>query len=410
VTSVPRPRRRAAGLLGGAAVLFFLGSNVQAGWLFVLAAFLFGTAIAGWILPALMVSRIEIDRSAPAEAFQGRATDVELVVRDASHGLRLGVVVEDAHLAPTASYVSSLKPGDHVNVRTERVPVRRGLQGPTRVTVSSSGPFGVAVARRELYPTGETLVLPRVTPLGALPFVHASDTHERSIHPYPRMGQGPEFMGVREHRPGDGIRHVHWPSTARHGTLIVREFEEETTRRLALIIDTSNDLGVEWTPLDRCCSAAASIAMAALATGHGARLVAARDGLPDVLRRADAHAILDWLARVPPAGGLPFHELLETLGEELRGVQTAVLTFPTWRTNRADVVPAAAARLFGAVRAVVAVVVEIDPGSAPRGSGMAPTETADLIAGLEASGVVVYRWTPGQPDVSLALTLRVGAP
>ena len=37
-----RLRRRAIGLLVGAGVLFFLGTNVQAGWLFVLAAMLLG--------------------------------------------------------------------------------------------------------------------------------------------------------------------------------------------------------------------------------------------------------------------------------------------------------------------------------------------------------------------------------
>jgi uncharacterized protein (DUF58 family) len=275
--------------------------------------------------------------------------------------------------------------------------------------VSSSGPFGVALARRRIRVAGETLIFPAVTPLGSLPFVHAADTHERSVHPYPRMGQGPEFLGVREYRPGDGMRHVHWPSTARHGSLIVREFEEETTRRLALIVDTSNDLGTEWTPLDRCCSAAASIAMAALTEGHGARLIAARDGATDILARADERELLDWLARLRPGGGLRLHELLDTLEEELRGAQTAVLAFPTWRSNSADGVADAAARLFGLVRSVVAVIVEIDPDSAPKGSVLPTSAVDDLVAGLGSVGAETYRWTPGQDDVAQVLRLEAGA-
>jgi uncharacterized protein (DUF58 family) len=389
-------------------VLFFLGANVQAGWLYVLAAFLLGTLIAGLLLPALMVRRIDVSRSAPAETFQGQAAAVDLTVRDASFGVRLGVVVEDPHLAPTLSYVPALKPGDRVEIRTERTPARRGSQGPTDIVVSSSGPFGVAVARRRIRVEGETLVFPAVTPLGSLPFVHATDTHERSIHPYARMGQGPEFLGVREYRPGDGMRHVHWPSTARHGSLIVREFEEETTRRLALIVDTSNDLGTEWTPLDRCCSAAASIAMAALTEGHGARLIAARDGATDTLARAEEHELLDWLARLRPGGGLRLHEVLDTLEEELRGAQTAVLAFPTWRSNSADVVAEAAARLFGLVRSVVAVIVEIDPDSAPNGSVLSSSATADLVAGLGSVGAETYRWTQEQGDIAQVLRLEAG--
>jgi uncharacterized protein (DUF58 family) len=177
---------------------------------------------------------------------------------------------------------------------------------------------------------------------------------------------------------------------------------------LALIVDTSNDLGTEWTPLDRCCSAAASIAMAALTEGHGARLIAARGGATDTLARAEEHELLDWLARLRPGGGLPLHEVLDTLEEELRGAQTAVLAFPTWRSNSADVVAEAAARLFGLVRSVVAVVVEIDPDSAPNGSVLSSSATADLVAGLGSVGAETYRWTPEQGDIAQVLRLEAG--
>jgi uncharacterized protein (DUF58 family) len=399
-------RRRAAGLLGGALVLFFLGSNVQAGWLYVLSAFMLGTLIAGWVLPALMVRRVAVTRSAPVEAFQGRPAEVELVIEDVSFGIRLGVAVEDPHLAPTLAYTPALKPGDRIALRTERTPARRGPQGPTQVVVSSAGPFGVAVARRRIELEGQTLVFPEVVPLGPLPFVHAADTHERSVHPYPRMGQGPEFMGIREYRPGDGMRNVHWPSTARHGTLIVREFEEETTRRLALIVDTTNDVGTEWTPLDRCCSAAASIAMSALTQGHGARLIAAREGTPDVLARADESQMLDWLARLRPGGGLPLPDLIEAIGDELRGIRTVVVAFPTWRINTAPVISAAASRLFELVDTVVTIVVEIDPDLAPKDSVLSSGAMDNLARTLRAVGAEVYRWAPAD---ELAGALQLGA-
>ena len=47
-----RLRKRAASLLMGAVVLFLIGTNVQAGMLFVLAALLLGAAAAGAVLPA----------------------------------------------------------------------------------------------------------------------------------------------------------------------------------------------------------------------------------------------------------------------------------------------------------------------------------------------------------------------
>jgi uncharacterized protein (DUF58 family) len=91
--------------------------------------------------------------------------------------------------------------------------------------------------RRRVEAPGSTLVLPDVVPLPDLSFVEAVTTHERAVHAWPRPGTGPEFLSVREYRPGDSPRHVHWPSTARHGTVMVRELEEERTRRLAIVVE-----------------------------------------------------------------------------------------------------------------------------------------------------------------------------
>ena len=46
-----RPSKRALGLLLGAGILFLIGTNVQAGWLYVLAALLLGALAAGLVLP-----------------------------------------------------------------------------------------------------------------------------------------------------------------------------------------------------------------------------------------------------------------------------------------------------------------------------------------------------------------------
>ena len=63
-----RPTKRGAGLVGGAVVLFLIGTNVQAGWLFVLASILLGAFAAGMFVPPLMVRRVQVERRAPADA------------------------------------------------------------------------------------------------------------------------------------------------------------------------------------------------------------------------------------------------------------------------------------------------------------------------------------------------------
>ena len=42
-----------------------------------------------------------------------------------------------------------------------------------------------------------------------------------------RKGIGQDYYGVREYVRGDSLRHIHWRSSARHGQLIVKEYQQE---------------------------------------------------------------------------------------------------------------------------------------------------------------------------------------
>ncbi len=55
--------------------------------------------------------------------------------------------------------------------------------------------------------------------------------------------QEAEFYGLRDWRSGDSRRWIHWRTSARRGSLVVRQFEEQRSRDLALLVDL-------WQPLD----------------------------------------------------------------------------------------------------------------------------------------------------------------
>ena len=52
------------------------------------------------------------------------------------------------------------------------------------------------------------------------------------------VGQSDEFVALRDYRPGDSLRHIHWRSVAKCDRLVVRENEDEFFVRHALILDT----------------------------------------------------------------------------------------------------------------------------------------------------------------------------
>ncbi|MDP9329244.1 MAG: DUF58 domain-containing protein [Actinomycetota bacterium] len=390
-----RPRKRAAGLLLGAGVLFFLGSNVQAGWLFVLAAFLIGAVVAGVVLPGRMLRGLNIERRASDLVNQNDEALLHLVVTNHSRGLRLSILVQDPFLSETTIFLPSIAPGESVEVTTSRRALRRGWNGPSDATMRTVAPFGMAERRRRVPVEGRTLVLPMVVPLGNQSFIEPVSTNDHAIHSLPRVGRGPEYLGVREYRPGDSMRHVHWPSTARTGTVMVREFEQETTRRMAIIVDSSRDAGDRWTPLDRCCCAAASIALAAKAHGHGARLVLAEEGRLDVLSRAGDGELLERLALLDADSRLPFATLLAGLGGgELRGVETVVLVLPTWRENDSQALTRPVGDLVERFSRVIVLLVDASEGS-PKTAALSEAAMNEVAEDLTTAGAEVHVWRSG---------------
>lgn len=396
-----RLHKRAGGLVLGASVLFLVGTNVQAGMLLVLAALMLGAVAAGILLPTAALRGLEVSLSVPEEAVQGEPTLVELTLANRGRGVRWSLIGTDAHLEDAEVYVPSVRAGEAVQLSTVRTPGRRGAEVTVSVQVRSSAPFGVAERRRRLPVQARTLVLPRVFPLGSLPFVEPVATHETGIHSSPRRGHGPDYLGVREYRPGDPMRHVHWGLTARHGQVMVREFEEERTRRLAIVVDSERDVGTSWTPLDRTCAAAASIIEASAAAGQGTRLAAAgEDGSLSLLGRADPGTLHRWLAVLEPSGSaLP--DVLGHLGpEDLRGVETVVVVFPAW----ADRDPDELARAIAALQAAAVVAVAV---------GLADHEGAssdrDMLAtAFERAGVDLRMWAAGE-DLGRCLGAEVAA-
>lgn len=410
---MPRPRGRTAGLLMAVVLLFVLGTNVQAGWLFVLAAGLAATLVTGMLLPIRMVRGLVVERRASDEVHQGDELPVEVAVTNSSRGIRSGVLVTDPSFGAVTTAFPAIRPGERVEVVTMQHARRRGLAGMGPLTLRSSAPFGVAERRvtRDVRDPSPTLVLPVVIPLGPLAFARPAATTHQAIHTSRRRGSGPEYLGIREYRPGDPMRHVHWPSTARTDTLMVREFEEEQTHRLAIAIDASWDVESDpesWTPLDRVCAASASIALSALAQGHGTRLVLpGADGV-EVMARADGSELLRRLALVTADRRFDLVDTLTELPGALQGVETLVLVFPARRGLDVAGLAGALDQLVAGIDTVVAIPVEVSAEEA-KTECRPPGGWTTLEENLRGAGAEVYPWRSGD-DLSALLAPDMSAP
>ena len=105
-----------------------------------------------------------------------------------------------------------------------------------------------------------------------------------------------EFDGLRAYAPGDDVRRVHWPSSARHGELQVRQFRPPRHGRLTVAIDTRPPSD-STAALDITTSIAASIAASVLEAGDATR-IETTDGRSTELALGNSQldAILEFLA------------------------------------------------------------------------------------------------------------------
>ena len=122
--------------------------------------------------------------------------------------------------------------------RVEVVPLRRGLLRFKGVTVARPDPFGLfrGFARVPLPET--VLILPRRYPLPDLKLPGTRSYQRGGVTLAAAIGESEEFVSLRDYRPGDPRRHIHWRSWARTGRPIVKEFQDEFFVRHALILDT----------------------------------------------------------------------------------------------------------------------------------------------------------------------------
>jgi len=110
--------------------------------------------------------------------------------------------------------------------------------GPT--LLSSGDPFGLFVSSR-LDPARNTLVVLPMTvdipyfpePEGILP--GGKEVHQKT------MDATPHATGVREYVPGDPIKRVHWPSTAKRQRFMVKTYEQDPQAEVWFFLDSDKN-------------------------------------------------------------------------------------------------------------------------------------------------------------------------
>ncbi|MBF0197591.1 MAG: DUF58 domain-containing protein [Planctomycetes bacterium] len=81
------------------------------------------------------------------------------------------------------------------------------------------------------------LVLPQRIPLPKLTLPGQQKNHPGGESLAHSISQSEEFISLRDYRPGDPIKHIHWKSSARTGNMVCKEYQDENYYRYALALN-----------------------------------------------------------------------------------------------------------------------------------------------------------------------------
>lgn len=153
-----------------------------------------------------------------------------------------------------------------VSMRYTCSPKTRGRHRIGPLSLKVTDVFGLVTATKTGTEHIEVLGLPVVEDLGERwALRHTGSTgNERSIAV---TGAGQFDAALRDHEPLDGLRRVHWRSSARQGKLMVRQDEQLRERRASLVLDDRDGVHNQAT-FDHMMSAAASVGVHLLRAGY----------------------------------------------------------------------------------------------------------------------------------------------
>ena len=256
--------------------------------------------------PAIGVTRTasppEVERDAPAE--------ITLHFKPAARRKqRPFTVIETVGGVARAAAMPALRTGEVTPLSYAVDTSRRGTVTAGPMLLRRRDPFGLVVADRKVSGSVAVAIRPRRHRIRMLPTGRQRDLEG----PTREVSQGSaSFHQLREYVPGDDLRHIHWRTSARTGSLVVKQLVDTTKPEVVVIVDNRTSAIASTDDFEEIVEIAASVLHAADQDGFPSQLLFA-DGDNDVDVDSVSLTHLDRLTDVQPTGDDSMLELADVL-------------------------------------------------------------------------------------------------
>ncbi|MFH1381386.1 MAG: DUF58 domain-containing protein [Chloroflexota bacterium] len=283
---------------------------------------------------------------------------------------------------------------------------KRGSYHLGPVTLTATDPFGIFTYQRTLGETQEIIVYPATIDLPHLKFSSFRDFGNGSG--YQSVSHlSPNASGVREFASGDSLHHIHWPSTARIGKLMVKMFDTDrsfnASRTVWILLDMNKESHFDRdgdASEEYAVTVAASVAQKCVQKGMKVGMIASGESCSPVMPRGgEEHLwqLLQTTALMKTEAKVRLSETASRHADIFRHNPLAVMVATSATPNLMETIH----RLRNRVGAILVVLLDI------RSWGGRPLST-DMVRALTLCGAQVYTVRKGD-DLAKVLDSQIHA-
>jgi len=339
------------------------GLALNGATLYVRLVYLSGLLLgAAWLWTRLSLRNLRLVRLARSlRASVGDVFEENFEIHNQSRLPRLWIEVENRSNLPQAAgsrLLTNLGGKQNRSYLARTWLTRRGVYqlGPT--TLASGDPFGLFTVKRKFHQADALLVLPLILPISEFPSPAGLLPGGKAMR-QKALEITPHASGLREYTHGDPIKRIHWPSSARRGKLMVKEFEQDPQAEIWLFLDAQVGLHHElpasrptswhdWTlqrrpelsvppsSLEYAITVTASLAHYFIARRRSVGFVTegpAYTVIPAERSQRQEAKLLETLAFVQAEGQLPLVSLVDALAPRMPRGSSAFLITPSGRQD-----------------------------------------------------------------------------
>jgi len=309
-------------------VLIALGAfNATLNLTYLLASLLLAIFLVALVMPFVNIRGIVCRRALGHPPHAGEPFETALRLYNKRRTAARVISVEEPLAEPRGRVQRKLAmiipPGGRVRMECRLPPMPRGVHPIPALRWSTRFPFGVAEIICRAKKKAELVVYPARGKLSAWVTAAIRPQGVRTGAPARHGVTSSDFRSIREFRPGDNPRHIHWRVSARQDKLCVREMERERSAPVVILLDARLPASLDKPrrraareALETAISFAGELSRYALAQGCGLTLIGFFPEPRSLAVTPDRHAlgrIYEALARLKPSDAATADALLAPL-------------------------------------------------------------------------------------------------